>query len=159
MKLDITASIAEAKTKLYDELRSGAICPCCHQFVKMYKRKLNSGMALTLLRIHYHHKTEWVQVKSFLRIHQYTNSHDWTLLRFWGLMEEYDQDPEDESKKSNGIWKVTPMGIDFIERRIRVKSHILTYNGRCYGMEGKEIDILDALGKKNQFHYQELMQS
>ena len=59
----------------------GCDCPTCGQFVKLYKRKLNSGMAKTLIILEQYFGFEPINVKSFLREQSLTNNHDWTLLR------------------------------------------------------------------------------
>jgi hypothetical protein len=41
-------TITEAKDFLNENYKDGCICPCCNQTVKLYKRKLNSGMARVL---------------------------------------------------------------------------------------------------------------
>ena len=138
-----------------EEMDKGVSCPCCGQFVKLYKRKLNSGMAITLIRIYSDNGKAWVNVKDFLRKKRYTNSHDWTLLRYWGIMEEEMKEPDNEMKKTNGVWRITKKGQEFIFDQIKVVSHIQIYNGKLRGTEGALIGIKEALG--NKFNYNELV--
>ena len=44
-------TVKEAKTFLRKNFDQGIDCPCCGQFVKKYKRKLNSSMAYALILI------------------------------------------------------------------------------------------------------------
>ena len=61
-------SLKEVKKDLKDAYEDGCICPCCHQHVQLYKRKLNSGMAITLLRMYKHFKVgAYYHVKDFLK--------------------------------------------------------------------------------------------
>lgn len=144
-------TIQSAKDYLRSNWAKGVTCPCCEQFVKLYKRKLNSGMALTLIRI-YRHSQGWVPVKEFLRQNKWHNGHDWTLLRFWGLLEEKQHA---KGENSSGYWRITAKGISFVLNHITVPKRMLMYNQSCYGFEGGETSISEALG--NKFNYQELM--
>jgi hypothetical protein len=155
-------TLKEAKSYLKANWGKGVECPCCGQFVKLYKRTLNSGMAVTLIRIY--NLTEhidlnlppviWIDVKDFLRQKRYHNGHDWTLLRFWGLLEQQVSEDNPEQKHS-GFWKITEKGKDFVKNKIIVPKQLLHFNQTPYGFVGKEITITDALGSK--FNYQELM--
>lgn len=153
-------TIQEAKTRMRAEMRKGVACPCCNQFVKLYKRKLNSGMAITLIRLfrHYGISKDFVNVKDFLRENKYSNSHDWTLLKHWGFIEEEKTDPSQDAK-SSGRWRITLKGEEFVLGILRAPSHILTYNSGFYGFEGDSIvdmiGIEQAIG--NKFSYLELM--
>ena len=145
-------TIKEAKEHLRNNFEEGIDCPCCGQFVKLYKRKLNSGMAATLIRIVKFNGSSEVHVKDFLRKHQFHNGHDWTRLKDWGLLQEIIED----NVKSSGKWKVTANGLKFAANQLEVKSHILVYDNRFLGHEGENIRIKDALGEK--FDFNDLMQ-
>lgn len=148
-------TLEEAHTFLRENFDKGENCPCCGQFVKLYKRKLNSGMAITLIRVYKAHGLSWVNVKDFLRENKHKNTHDWTLLRHWGLIREASHDPLDETKKSSGVWKITVAGERFVKNEVKTLSHIKHYNGNASGFTGEEITIVEALGRK--FNYPELM--
>lgn len=147
-------TIQEAKEFLRENFKKGIACPCCGQFVKLYKRKLNSGMARTLIYIYNHSKQDWLNVKDYLRANSLPNNHDWTLLHYWGLLQEKGGDPE-HGGKTIGEWRVTNKGVDFIRNIISVPSHIEIYNNRLYGYTENYINIIEALGKH--FDYKELM--
>jgi len=146
-------TIIEAKSFLKDNYKKGCECPACGHFVKMYKRKLNSGMALTLLRI-YKHSRGWIKVKEWLRINKYKNNHDWTLLFYWGLLEEGDNRAT-KGGKTNGEWRITEKGIEFAQNKIIVSKYIYIYNNRFLGFDPDSTNIIDSLG--NHFDYNELM--
>ena len=146
-------SIKEAKSYLRENFEEGATCPCCGQFVKLYKRKLNSGMASTLIRIYRDNQQAWTHVKNFLRENKYQNSHDWTRLKDWGLLEE--QENTETTKKTSGTWRITDRGVKFIMGQIAVPSHIFIYNNSLQGYSNTEINIYKALGKH--FNYTQLM--
>jgi hypothetical protein len=150
-------TIAEAKHFLRANFEKGVDCPCCGQFVKLYKRKLNSGMAITILRIYNESIDDfgkWIPVKEFLRINKYKNSHDWTLLKHWGLLEEKEIVKDSEDNNS-GFWKITPKGRQFVMNEINVPNKVHIYNNKVLGFSDDQTNIIDSLGKN--FNYTELM--
>jgi hypothetical protein len=154
--MDILSTIKEAKAYLRANFEKGIDCPCCRQFVKLYKRKLNSGMAVTLLRIYNESKGDeekWIPVKEFLRINKYKNSHDWTLLKHWGLLEEKEH-IENNTTKSSGYWKITEKGKEFVMNKISVPNKVHIYNNIVLGFSEDKTTIIESLGKH--FNYKEL---
>ena len=145
--------VLEGKRWVMENLEDGVICPCCNQFAKIYKRKLNSGMAITLIRIYNGVGVDWIHVKDFLRSNKFSNSHDWTLLRYWGILQA--KYAEQCDQKNNGYWRITQKGIDFIEKRVTVLSHVRLYDSNLLNLTGEQVTISDCLGSK--FSYNELM--
>lgn len=154
-------TLQEAREYVKEGSKKGVSCPCCQQYAKIYKRKINSGMARVLIHLYIEYfetAQEWVQVKEFLRQKKYRNNHDWTLLRFWGLLEPKEKEETDPKKmKYNGLWRVTVWGKQFVtDTRFKVNERAMIYNNTFKGfVDEKEINIKDALGSK--FDYQELM--
>jgi len=81
------------------------------------------------------------------------NSHDWTLLKYWGLLEPCDGKMMDGS--SNGFYYITKDGIDFVNSRAFLNKYVILFNKKFLGFDGDIINIEDALGDK--FNYRELM--
>lgn len=146
-------TLKEAKKWLRDNFDKGCKCPACGQHVQLYKRKLNSGMALVLIRLYKEYPDDWVPVKEWLRIKKYKNNHDWTMLKYWELIEEKKND--DPKKKSNGYWRITNKGKNFVNFVITVPTHIHIYNKKFRGYSEEHTNIKNAL--KNHFDYEELM--
>lgn len=154
--LPVNATLEEAKQVLREGWAEGVECPCCTQYVKKYERKLNTGVTLFLIGLYridptgqnYHHAKEVLE-----RIGAFTTSRDYSILEYWKLIE-----PElntDEEKRTSGFWKITRLGIDFVEGNESVLSHAKIFNNKGYGLTGELIDVRTALGKK--FDYTELM--
>jgi hypothetical protein len=61
----------------------------------------------------------------------------------------------DGKTKTSGVWKITDKGVYFVNNSLTLPSHVLIYNKVFMGYDGKEIDIIQALGKH--FNYYELM--
>jgi len=139
-EITIESTIEQAKIFLMSNWEDGVSCPCCKQFVKLYKRKLNSGMAATLIHIYHQTKTgAHVHVKDSLREHKLRNGHDWTLLDHWGLLES---NPDKDAE-----WRITPAGIEFVQNRRIVPKTIGMYNSKMYGY----INYKGQLVKRNDF--------
>lgn len=156
-------NIAAAKKKVRDGASAGCTCPVCGQYVKLYKRKLNSQMAHFLCRLYAVTKEtgkQWHHVRSFLEAGHKASS-DGTYLRYWRMIEPMPKadapEPPDEKKtrKSMGYWRITNFGKTFAEGLSRVRAHVLVMAGKCEGFSEEKIDIREALGSK--FDYAELM--
>ena len=142
-------TLEQAKKYLRDNFNEGVKCPCCTQEVKLYKYKINVGMAVVLIQMYKLNK-EWVHPLKDLK----TNNGDYAKLRFWGLVKPCTDELE-EDKKASGYWKVTEAGRKYVENKITVKEKAYLFNNKCYGFSENEINIVDAL--KNKFSYSELM--
>ncbi len=138
-------------------------CPCCQQLVKVYERKINSGMARALILIYRSNTTanlgfdmNWIHVDRLLVEKKAPTGArgDYHKLRFWGLLEQKVERREDDSLR-NGFWRITPLGAKFVRGEATVPARAIIYNGECLGMEGANIGIKDAIA--NKFSYAELM--
>lgn len=132
----------------------GCICPCCEQFIKIYKRRLNAGMAYELLQLYILDKYKGV---AYYHHSLFTKRSigEISKLVHWGLVEQEEKDEEDTEKRTSGSWAITQAGRDFVDNKIKVKSHVYLLNGKILGFSDTETDILESLGEK--FDYEELM--
>lgn len=142
-------TLGEARDALRKLVNEGHRCPCCTQFAKVYKRKLNSGMAVSLIRMWKTAGLDWQHVPTTIG----GKSREEGKLRYWGLVEEETTLREDGGRA--GYWRVTPRGRDFIHTVIVVEKYALVYDGRCLGLIDGPIGIRACLGSK--FDYAELM--
>lgn len=144
----------------------GAKCPCCNQFVKLYKRKLTSSMAYALALINKYHKQshygEFFHVENYLKSLPNIASSirgDFPKLRYWNLIEQKTEIAfyrgRQEIKPVPGYYRITPQGIQFINGMAKVQRIAKLYNNDFYGFAGPEITIQDAI--KDKFDYKELM--
>lgn len=132
----------------------GYCCPTCGQLCKRYYRSFNSNMALSLIFLYKFRKHGFIKIEELMRINGYKRCGDASYLRHYKLIEAAEGKREDGSTRV-GMYKITGMGIMFVEKNLTVKSKFVMYKGKCEGYEGREINIEDALGKK--FNYSELM--
>jgi hypothetical protein len=80
---------------------------------------------------------------------------DFAKLRYWQLIEEDTSAEPLEGARFNGHWRITSEGYAFLAARLIVPKHAIVYDGHLWGLEGPDIDIVDALNSK--FNYRQLM--
>lgn len=165
--LDPHVSLETAKQWLHDRFEKGADCPCCHQFAKIYKRPFNKSMAYVLILIARYfrsaHPEEWLHVPSYIAEVVASNPRraaavrgDWAKMKLWGLLEEKPGERADGSPRV-GYYRLTPLGRRFVDREVKIPSHIYIYNAEALQRVVEEtISIDDALGRD--FSYAEIME-
>jgi len=136
-----------ARDWLRSEAKTGARCPCCRQYVKVYRRKLNSAMSRALMVMYHYRGHDWTHADHVVRAASTRMGHDWIGVHYWDLIEPH---PE-----RVGYWRITPDGIEFARNRSTVLSHAVVYNQKRLRLEGKLVSIVTTLGKH--FDYPELM--
>ena len=142
-------SIAEAKQHLRNNFKEGTTCPCCGKYVKAYKRKLNSGIARSLITMYklgaFNGKYIHVQ-DEFAKLKLRATTMDYAYAEKWGLIEDGDK---------IGTWTLTHKGKLFVKNQSYLPDHCLVYNGNVYSWSDNLISIKDALTVS--FDYNELM--
>lgn len=141
--------IAKLRHDIY--LPGGSVCPTCTQHAQVYRRKINSGMAISLIKMYQaSRRGEFVHVPTVIG----ARSREEGKLAYWGLVEEELARREDGGRA--GWWRVTDMGRLFVEGRMQLPKYALIYNGRCLSFDAAErAGIKEALGVK--FNYDDLM--
>jgi hypothetical protein len=148
--------LSEIRQQYFQKARLsvGVVCPCCQRFGKVYVRKFNKGMATNLINLYRRTRSGFVHLPSTAPRY-ILNDNQVGKLVFWNMAVAQPNE-DDPSKNKSGCWKITDTGIDFVEGRIMVWSHVIEYNQIVEGFrEKKRVNISDALGRP--FHYQELM--
>jgi hypothetical protein len=145
-----SATLGEAREALRGVVFEGAKCPCCTQFAKVYKRKINSTMARTLITLYRHGKAgEYLHAPSLPG-----DTHEVSQLVWWGLVEEERTRREDGGRA--GWWRVTDLGRAFVLGALRLPKHALIYDSALLRLDNSEYaSIEDALGSR--FDLAELM--
>jgi len=146
-------TLENAKQELRDNWQKGVECQCCHQFVKVYKRPIYSGIVKSLIGLYhlddgYHHVSEF-------QLGQKSGGGDFAKLVYWGLIEERPKNESTKEKRTSGFWHITDKGRLFVLGELMVLSHIWLFDGKSFGFTGKEVGVREVLGKK--FNYEELM--
>lgn len=148
-------TLEEAKQVLRDNWEDGVECPCCSQYVKLYKRRMNKQMAKSLVLLS--NETGWFHLDEAKDKRKFPTALavDFAKLRFWGLIEQAEGVRIDGSTRS-GFWRITNHGRMFINLEVSVKSHVKIYNNASYGLTGDYVLIDEVLCSEG-FNYQELM--
>jgi len=135
--------------------KDGGECPCCGQFVKVYRRTITSTMARQLLTAYHRHGAgAWFHTRDVV-LADASGAGDFAKLEHWKLIERQAHVQGEDGKRSSGMWRITSLGREFALGRTMVPMYTLIYNDKALGKEGSQIDIQDALGKK--FDYREIM--
>ena len=144
-------SLGTARDWLRANAKTGARCPCCRQYVKVYRRKLNGSMTRVLIAFYREWRSDGGRYQNVFDILKRDgidyHGADYSKLAYWNLLE---QNPEEV-----GRWRITEDGIRFAQNRYTVPSHAVIYDGRCLRVDGYQVDVIACLGKK--FNYNELM--
>lgn len=156
-------SLAEASRWVTDNAPAGAICPCCNQVAKVYRRKLNRAMAYSLICLYRlsgeADEAGFIDVPRALAKHNLVSvlrSREYQKLRYWGLVEAKGEKRDDGGKV--GKYRITETGRLFVIGNLALPRHVLLYNGAVLEIDRTEkITIREALGDK--FNYDELMAS
>lgn len=137
----------------------GVVCPCCTQIVKVYKRKLNTGMAIELITLYRLTKNKSVEEDKYFHQTKFARvtGGEISKLIHWGLVEQKPKSTEDaeKGKKTSGSWAITEIGKEFVQGKVTVLSHIYISNKKLIGFSSEKISIKESLGKK--FEYDSLM--
>lgn len=150
-------TLDKAKSIVMDNLSEGVDCPCCGQFAKLYKRKLNSGMARALIRAYRQCQYDGSPYGWF-HLMTITN-HRWrdaSVLTSWGFLEARSDDkPEDGKTKTSGYYRLTSEGVKFALGKIDAPKRVFLFNDKVRGFSEERTSIEEALG--DDFNYTELM--
>lgn len=148
-------TLAQAKADLDDKIEDGTRCECCGQFAKVYKRKLTTTTAASLIKLYVMCGTDYFHLPRVL-VDAGRQQADETKTAYWGLIERRPADDQEHPGKHHGIWRITEKGVDFIHGRLSIPKYALIYNNTVLGFDDADmVDIEDALGTK--FNYRELM--
>jgi hypothetical protein len=141
-------TLGEARALMRQYVRDGIPCALCLQFAKVYKRTINSGMAISLLTMYKAAEHNWQHVPTTVG----GRSREEGKLAYWGLVQ-----PKvvDGGEHERGWWRVTQHGEAWLAGRSTVPKYAMVYNGGVLSLKGEDVSFRQALGKK--FDYEELM--
>jgi len=123
---------------------SGGHCPTCDRWGKVYSRPINRTMAKALIWLAYAKPNAegWVDVP-VTAPRWVVQSNQLPTLRWWGLIERRDNEGKTKTKHS-GLWRLTPAGLDFVHRGVRIPKNVFTYNDAVRGYGTETVTIKDC---------------
>ena len=145
-------TLAAARSWLRQQVDRGAVCPCCSQKAKVYKRPMNSGIARALITMFRAAGTDWLYKPAVLK-GVGSAARDESIARYWGVIEEELTVRLDGGRA--GWWRVTPKGADWVRGHTTLPRYARIYDGRCLGFVGPDVGIRTALGSR--FNLDDLM--
>jgi hypothetical protein len=150
MKFSPFTTLQQIQAWLRQHADTGVDCPACTQRVQVYRRKVNSGMARSLIAMYTVGGRDWIHLPTQIG----ARSREEGKLAYWGLVEEEKTKRPDGGRA--GYWRVTARGEEFVKCRLSIPKYARVYNGRVLGFDTTTlVTIKDALGDK--FDYAELM--
>lgn len=149
-------TLKDARAHVLANLETGVMCPCCGQMAREYKRKLNSGMARSLIWLvrRWRETQDWVELGSEAPKWLLRSGGQLATLRHWGLVEQ--KPNTDEAKRSSGHWRPTKEGVRFSMNKTRISCYVYLYNNTVRGFSDEMTDIVGALD--DPFSYTQLME-
>jgi|WetSurMetagenome_2_1015567.scaffolds.fasta_scaffold632674_1 hypothetical protein len=162
-----TVTLAEAQDKLKSHVKGpGVICPCCHQLVRMVEKELSSTMVYVLILMYRHFQTasDWLDMSQYLdnmvALGSEVKGGEWSKLKYWQLIVE--RPPEKKSVlnpkptvKTQGMYKLTDKGRDFVLGKLKAPKSLWIYNGHVIEANKKSMSIQECLGKD--YKYEDIM--
>lgn len=154
---DAIATLRKAHQAALDVSKPGrpVTCSVCERPHSSYRRKLNSAVAAVLVKIYRlggGPAQNWVNVAQMFPNTTHRGG-EWTIAKHWGLV--MPRDVRDGGANSPGDWRLTPLGVAFVEGRVEVPRYVELRDGVCLGKSEETISITGSLG--NAFNYAELL--
>jgi hypothetical protein len=137
---DPSWTLEEARAWLLLRVDSGAACPLCTQFSKVYQRRINSAMTRGMIRLYVSAGLTFAHTPTLVR------SHEFAQLQWWELIEEKAA-VVDEGR--TGFWRVTEKGRAWLREEIEVPKYARIYDQRLLGLTGDPIGVREALGRRH----------
>jgi hypothetical protein len=131
-------------------------CNGCGRPMHRYKRKITMGMKEFLLILYRLNKNKPDQKYFHYReiITNKSGGLDYSLNESFGLIER--KSATVSRTVSNGLWRITPAGIGFVESKVSVPKFLYIYMGRVEGESNEQV-FINQVGK-NKFNLEEAIQ-
>ena len=164
----MTIDLGEATAVLRGDWKSaiegkGDHCTVCDRWGKINTIKLRGIMVKTMHWIHQAGRGDWINVPEnapkFV-----ARSYAFSSLKHWNLIEQrYVPPPTKEEReagaerevRSSGVWRLTPMGVDFIYNGTTVPSKVFIYNDHRVGASDEVVTARDCAFEE--FNYDAMM--
>lgn len=149
-----TTTVAEAQAILRDQVDEGATCPVCTQHAKVYRRRVNKGMAQALRLI-----ARAASAKGDPRLPVHVPSEigrrsaEEGKLALFGLIEQSPSmlaDEQPNAAPERGWWRMTSVGLDFLRiPHYTIPRYVRVYDGRALGFvdESDRVTFLECLAE------------
>ena len=139
--------LADARREFRARIGDGATCPVCDRHAREYRRPLTRAMVevlawvyrLGVLRSGSRAAPAPIHVtRELLAVGRNAVAQEYSKLRFWELLAPVDG--------AEGMWRVTPLGVEFLEGRASVPAHVVIFDNTRVRVDDRRIRVDDALG-------------
>lgn len=131
----------------------GGYCPCCDRWGKISPFTLTETHALALLWMSKQDTADgWIDVPP-LAPQWMLRGKNYQLMAKWELIEKGSK--TNSATRSDGMWRITERGWDFIRGHISVPTKAYIYNNSIEGWSEEEMEFKDCFGKR--FNYEQVM--
>lgn len=164
MTTDLNEATAVLRGNWRDSIESkGDYCPVCDRWGKVNMVGLSGIMVKTMHWIYRVGQGDWVDVPS-VAPRTIMRSYAFTKLKHWNLVEQkYVPPPTKEEReagvlrdtKTSGLWRLTPMGIDFVFNGTTAPNKVFVYNDHRVGASDDMVTARDCAHEK--FNYDAMM--
>jgi len=137
-------TLAEAREVLRANLETGksSCCPTCGQNTKLYARNFRAPW-LKALRV----LAESIYL-SARQMEDICGSRDYPVLSNFGLA---------HCNPSDGMWRISALGRDFLDGRITIPMHAVIYNKDVIGFDERRRIHIDDIDPEERFSLRELL--
>ena len=143
----------------------GGHCACCGKWGKVYRHGISHAMMKALLWMASNHGENWVNMpkqapRDLIQTYTFATLKWWRLIQPLHIEQEVNVEDgklvyADTETRSSGIWRVTPLGMQFAKGLCQVPKFVYLYNDTLKDVSTETIYIKDCVGKK--FNYSEIM--
>lgn len=113
---------------------TGAVCPCCQQNLRVYRRRMNRRAVQYLIGL------RDANIKAGQPFHMPDKlglGGEWARLKQWGFIREA------HPGKHDGIWSITDSGALWLSGDTSVPSVAVMWRGQCIGFAGHMVSVED----------------
>lgn len=147
-------SLDEAREWLAQSVheKSGAICPCCERFDKVYDRTINAAAVRNICLLYQYTKRNgdgFYHYKDFM-----SGFAGWDVTKFLHLGLVKRQANDSDVTHTSGTYRITESGKSFVEGKVRIPARLTFYHNELIGTS-EELRSIEELWPD--FNYQELM--
>lgn len=124
------------------ERKAGECCPICRFKPKTYRRRIRETLARDLVRL-------YRLGSGFFHIRDFTdgrNSSYFSVVELFGLATPK-PNPNNPKRRTLGFWELSPVGIMFVEGRIRIPEFLLVESGEVVSSGPCSKLISDVIGE------------
>ena len=145
-------TLAIARRELESKLNDGgSFCKCCGQWSKLNAYTFNKTMAKNLLWMRLR-GGDWIDMPATAPV-DVKGTNQFQTCKHWGLIEAQ-PNRTDPTRKSKGIWRITPTGMDFVDDRISIPKTVYVYNREVHGFSDDRTAFSDVCPR---FDYEKAM--